>query len=351
LLLATYATSGGIADAEEPPNSRPMRGLLIDASAATPQALQSWKAEGGNAVVVVLDESVPRARWPELGEDSRRAGLALYGWIEVARNPAMADAHPDWMASPGGHHGDWRRRFPNAPTAKSGEVIKVWPWVPIGYAPAFEAHRRRVAGLLDMLSDSWVGVFLNDLQAGPSSCGCGNDQCRWALDYGSPATAARTPGDDAAARLVAEVRTGHPGKAVIPVWTTECEAIDLPGVAGGTGLCGTVPCAKGSCWPSYRRSWNPLLQATPGPVGVALLTESFRRDRSWLSTGLKLFLQPPGGDPLPADRAIAVLPGSGDNARNLSGLTDEVKSARGGCLLARTALDQSWEPRLVKAPQ
>jgi hypothetical protein len=150
---------------------------------------------------------------------------------------------------------------------------------------------------------------------------------------------------------VAEVRDQHPGKAVIPVWTTECEAIDLPGVAGGTGLCGTVPCAKGSCWPSYSRAWNPLLKASPGPIAVGLWTESFRRDRSWLSDGLKLFLQPPQGDPLPAERAIAVIPGWGDSVGNLSALTDRVKSATGGWVLARKAPDQSWEPRLVKVPR
>ena len=125
------------------------------------------------------------------------------------------------MAATGGHHDDWRRRFPNAPTAKAGEVIKAWPWVPIGYAPAFDAHRERLKTLLGDLPGTWAGVFLNDLQAGPSSCGCGNDQCRWALDYGTPPTAARTPGDDAAARLVAELIARHPGK------------VDRPGLGDG----------------------------------------------------------------------------------------------------------------------
>jgi hypothetical protein len=36
--------------------------------------------------------------------------MTLWPWVEVARSPAMADAHPDWMAAIGGHHGDWRRR-------------------------------------------------------------------------------------------------------------------------------------------------------------------------------------------------------------------------------------------------
>jgi hypothetical protein len=321
---------------------------LIDAAAATSQALQSWKAEGGNAIVVALDESTPGQRWSKLAEDCGRGGLELYAWIEVARNPALADAHPEWMASPGGHHDDWRRRFPSGPAAQPGEVVKMWPWVPIGYAPAFEAHRQRLTVLLDGLPHSWSGVFLNDLQAGPSSCGCGNDQCRWALDYGSKPTAPRTPGDDAAARIVAELRNKYPGKAVIPVWVTECEPVDLPGVAGGTGHCGTVPCAKGSCWPSYQRAWNPLLKSTPGAVAVALWADTFRRDPSWFSTGLTLFLRPPGGDALPPERAIAVLPERGESVQNPSVLTEKVALAGGGWVLARTPIEQSWEPRLVR---
>ncbi len=133
------------------------------------------------------------------------------------------------MATPGGHHDDWRRRFPDAPSRRPGEVIKAWPWVPIGYAPAFDAHRSRMKALLAELPGDWPVAFVNDLQAGPSSCGCGNDQCRWALDYGSAATTTKTPGDDAAARLISEVRAAYPAKTIIPVWVTECETIDLPG--------------------------------------------------------------------------------------------------------------------------
>jgi hypothetical protein len=326
-----------------------MRGVLIEIGRATPQALAAWSAEGRNAVVVPLDESISRAQWSDLSAAAERAGLALYPWIEVARNPGMADAHPDWMACPGGHHDDWRRRYPGAPVAQPGEVVKAWPWAPIGYAPAFEAHRRRLRGLLDGLPGRWAGVFLNDLQAGPSSCGCGNDQCRWALDYGSPTTAAKTPGDDAAARLVAELAGIHPGKAVIPVWVTECETIDLPGVPGSTGRCGKVECAKTACWPRYSRTWNPLLQATSGPMAAALWTGSFGRDPAWIETGLSLFRQPPGGGAAIAqERVIAVLPGWDTPEPDRAKLTARAKSAGCGWLIALTKIDQSWEPRLVK---
>jgi hypothetical protein len=328
---------------------RPIRGTLITIDQATPRALSDWKSEGGNAVIVVLDESTPRARWSDLSTTAERQGLALYAWIEVGRNPAMADAHPDWMAAPGGHHDDWRRRFPGAPVAKSGEVVKAWPWVPIGYAPAFEAHRRRIRDLLNGLTGNWTGAFLNDLQAGPSSCGCGNDQCRWALDYGSPSTAEKTPGDDAAARLVSEVSARHPGKVVIPVWVTECEMIDLPRVPGSTGMCGSVECARTACWPRYSRAWNPLLRATSGPLAVAAWSGAFRREPTWVDQALTLFEQPPGGGTaVPRNRIIAVLPGGNDRAADRLKLAAQAKRAAGGFVIASTPIEQSWEPRLVK---
>ena len=161
-----------------------MKGVLVGLGRVSPDFLAAWKAKGVSAVVVPLDDASKR-RWQPTAEAVERAGMTLWPWIEVARNPAMADAHPEWMAAIGAHHDDWRRRFPDAPAKKRGEVIKAWPWVPIGYAPAFDAHRQRLNALLGELPGRWAGVFLNDLQGGPLSCGCGNDQCRWALDYGA----------------------------------------------------------------------------------------------------------------------------------------------------------------------
>ena len=213
IFTAREFVAWGESDAAEPKTS--LRGVLVPNDRVSPGFLAAWKAKGINAVVVPFDESV-KHRWKPMAEIVERAGMTLWPWIEVARNPAMADAHPEWMAAIGGHHDDWRRRFPDAPVAKRGEVIKAWPWVPIGYAPVFDAQRRRLKLLLGDLQGNWAGVFLNDLQAGPSSCGCGNDQCRWALDYGSPPTAARTPEDDAAAKIVAELAAAYPAKSSSP---------------------------------------------------------------------------------------------------------------------------------------
>ena len=284
-----------------------------------------------------------------MAKEVERAGMTLWPWIEVARNPAMADAHPDWMAAPGGHHNDWRRRFPHAPTAKAQEVIKAWPWVPIGYAPAFDAHRERLKTLLGDLPGPWAGVFLNDLQAGPSSCGCGNDQCRWALDYGTPATAPRTPGDDAAARVVAELVARHPGKAIVPVWVTECETVDLPGAPGGTGLCGGVPCAKNDCWPRYARNWDPLARATDGPIALALWPGAFKRDPTrWMETGLGLFQRPPrGGSRISPERTIVVVQAWDQREAAVNARLERIKPSVTGWVLALDPIDQSWEPRTV----
>jgi hypothetical protein len=328
----------------------PMRGILVRPGRVTPEFLAAWKAKGTTAIVVPLDEATKR-HWEPIARNVNDAGMTLWPWVEVARNPAMADGHPEWMAAIGGHHNDWRRRFPKLPAARPGEVVKAWPWVPIGYAPAFDAHRERLRMLLGDLPGTWSGVFLNDLQAGPSSCGCGNDQCRWALDYGSSPTAEKTPGDDAAARLVAELVGRHPGKTIVPVWVTECETIDLPGARGGTGLCGGVPCAKGDCWPRYVRQWNPLTRATAGPIALGLWPETFRRDpASWIETAIALFQKPPqGGLPLDPAQTIAAVQAWDKPQSALDALIDRLKPL--GWVLALDPVDQSWEPRAVPIPR
>jgi hypothetical protein len=331
---------------------QPVRGVLVQPSRVTPEFLAVWRAKGVSVVVVPLNEET-KGRWESIARVVERAGLTLWPWVEVARNQAMADIHPDWMAAPGGHHDDWRRRFPSAPRARPGEVIKAWPWVPIGYAPALKAHRDRLRKLLGDLPGAWQGVFLNDLQAGPSSCGCGNDQCRWALDYGTPATAAKTPGDDAAARLVAELRDRHPSKAVVPVWVTECEPVDLPGAKDGTGLCGGVPCAKGDCWPRYVRSWNRLLGATDGSVALGLWPETFGRDPvRWLETDLALFRNPPrGGVALSPERTIAIVQAWDQPEASVDATLEQIKRLAPGWVLALDPIDQSWQPRVLSIPR
>ena len=328
-----------------------MRGVLVRPERVTSEFLAAWKAKGVTEIVVPLDE-VTKRHWGSITKVVEQAGMMLWPWVEVARNPMMADAHPDWMAALGGHHDDWRRRFPKAPRAKPGEVIKAWPWVPIGYAPAFNAHRERVKALLGDLPGTWPGVFLNDLQAGPSSCGCGNDQCRWALDYGAPQTAAKTPGDDSAARVVAELLVHYPGKMIIPVWVTECEPVDLPNAKDGTGLCGGVSCAKGDCWPRYVRNWNPIRKSTTGPIALALWPETFGRDPTrWIESPIDLFQKPPrGGTSLAPEKTIAIVQAWEKPPAFVDAVLDRIKRIPSGYVLALDPIDQSWEPRAVPIP-
>lgn len=335
--------------ADAPAPAPRIQAVLLAADHVTPERLKPWKQSGVTAVVVPVDESMEPSRWARLAHDVAGLELSLYAWVEVARSPALADAHPDWMAATGGHHHDWRRRFPDAPKPRAGEVIKAWPWVPIGYAPAFEAHRERLRRRLAGLPGRWSGVFLNDLQAGPSSCGCGNDQCRWALDYGAPSTAAKEPGDDAAARLVADLQQAIPGKTVIPVWVTECEEIDLPGAPGGTGFCGQVSCAKTACWERYAKAWNPLVTAAQGPLALAAWSSAFQRDPDrWPDTARALFQHPPrGGTALSDQRAVVVLEGWSRSQEQQKALVDHARSAGVGWVLALDPIDQSWQPRAI----
>ena len=314
---------------------------------ATPDFLAAWKARGATDIVVPLDEAT-KPGWGELAARVERAGLTLWPWVEVARNPSMAVAHPRWMAAVGGHHDDWRQRFPQAPQKSDTIVIKAWPWVPLGYVEPFQAHRDRIGALLADLPGAWPGVLLNDLQGGPSSCGCGNDQCRWALDYGAPATAARAP-ESAAAQLLAELKPKLPGKTIVPVWVTECEPIDVPGAEKGTGYCGSVACATGTCWPSYARDWNRLREQCDGPNAVALWSGVFRRDpEHWPQTAVDLFRNPPrGARALDPEKSIAVVQAWDLAEGAIETLQRHFEKTGGGWLLALDPIEQSWEPRAV----
>src|SRR5439155_17378023 len=179
----------------------PVEIILVEAETVTPAAVSQWRQEHFRAVAVVLDEQTGEARYRELARHISDGGLDLYCWTEVARNPKLAAAHPRWMAALGAHD-DWQKNFPDRPERKFGEVAKAYPWVPICYREGFDAQLARVEGLLNRLPAGWRGVLLNDLQAGPSSCGCGNTLCRWAVDYHVHPTATKMEGNDVAAQFL-----------------------------------------------------------------------------------------------------------------------------------------------------
>jgi hypothetical protein len=288
-------------------------------------------------------------------------GLEIYCWIEVGRNPKLAADHPEWMAALGGHD-DWRKRFTNAPLAGEGQIAKAFPWVPIAYAKAFDTHLGRIDQLLQRAPPGWRGLLLNDLQGGPSSCGCGNLLCRWAIDYHTRASSTKLEGDDVAARFVSEVRKRVGERAVIPIWTTECDSVDLPSNKNqgrpGTGLCGTVGCATGACPDEFTRQWSSLTSGHERPVGLLAVHTAMQRTQTefgggpgWVTNAMRYLdqtLPANGAKAIPPHRLWVVVqglrPSEEATAREVA-----AKAGVGAVIVARTSIDQSYEPRLFPA--
>jgi hypothetical protein len=261
-----------------------------------------------------------------------------------------------------GMHDDWRTRFPNVRALEDGEVAKAWPWTPIAYRSAFDAHVSRIKRLLERVPGDYQGLVLNDLQGGPSSCGCGNLQCRWAIDYGVPATTQKLPGVDWAPRFVAEISKLAPNKTIVPVWTTECERHDLaPEKLGpgefSTGLCGTVDCCD-NCRNRFAEQWAALHATSRGPTGLLVLHKEFQRDRQeygaaaqWIK-GAVDYLDGIAAQPFSHQQlwlvvqAYDVTPAEERAARATA-----LRAGAGAVLVARTRLDQSYEPRIVRIPE
>ena len=361
-ILVTMSMAVGLASnmaAAGNSKAKPREAVLVAADAVTPEQVCHWKKEAFAAVVVVLDDADDAAALQKAAKGIRDQNLDLYFWIEVGRNPALAREHPRWMASLGSHD-DWRRRFPAVRPLEKGEVAKAWPWVPIRYREAYEAHQVRMGRLLARAPQSYRGVLLNDLQGGPASCGCGNLQCRWATDYGVPSTATKLAETEAAARFVAQVRDAHRDKEIIPVWTTECEKEDLPlsklpQGSWSTGYCGTVPCLD-YCRKRFAEQWTALQSDRRASTGLLLLHREFQRDRkeyggpaTWLTAATEMMLKQ-GKDPLLPHRFWFVVQGydvpvgEETEVRRVA-----ARSGPGVVLIARTRIDQSYEPRIIRA--
>ncbi|MBI3469152.1 MAG: hypothetical protein HY000_39610 [Planctomycetes bacterium] len=330
-----------------------LRGALLTAAMASPSRLTELRAQGYNAIVLTVNDDSPLGRQADRDAAGRvtQAGLDLWYWIEVGRSPQLADAHPQWMASLQGHP-EWRRYFKDFPAAKTGEVVKNYPWVPILYRETFDAHLTRFAKLLSA-RPAPEGVLLNDLQGPPSACGCGNPVCRWTADYGPIKTA--TPlEDDAAARFIAaaEKLVGD-GVPVVPIWTTECESHDVAKDA----LCAGVGCYKGICWKAYSRQLRHVAEHSP-VIGALLLYKEFGQDTptfsqraGWVGHALRSFqIMPPenGGQAVEPQRLLAVLQGWDVSTDDLAAQQKQAEMAgASGWVVAFSRIDQSWSPRIV----
>lgn len=341
----------------------PLEGVIVEAADVTPDQAAAWAESGQKIVAVLLDERTSAEAYQDVAHTVSAAQLTLYYWIEVARNEAMADAHPRWMASLG-MHDDWQTRFPDTRRPlKDKEVAKAYPWVPIGYQEAFNAHLERISQLRARMAEPYHGLLLNDLQGGPAACGCGNLQCRWALDYGVPATATKLEGDDVAVRFLTAVQELVVEKEVVPIWVTECEHDDLAanhrnGTAG-TGLCGRVPCAIGTCPEVFARQWAPLVENRNSAIGLLVLQQELERtgllymNASWIPKAVEYIDTIParnGSQPLPHDRLWLIIQGVGLSAdEQAASRAAALKVDSSAVLTALTRIDQSYEPRIVPA--
>ncbi len=335
--------------------------VFVAPDVVTPAQIEKWRGEGFTAIVVLLDEEHSADAYRIAAIAVSAAKMDLYYWVEIGRNKRLADAHPRWMASLG-MHDDWLARFPAGKMPKKGEVAKAYPWVPIGYVEAFQAHVHRVEQLLDKVPDSYRGLLLNDLQGGPASCGCGNLQCRWALDYGVPATANKEGADDAAPRFVSAIRKLAPGKQIVPVWMTECEEQDLPAdkapAGKSTGLCGSVPCAAGTCPRAFAKQLRAFADVYSGPLGLLTAQQACGRDAKfyggpsgWIAASVG-YLDNTSLSPqrrgVPHDQLWLVVQGSSEHEEAETTSRNAARKLQpGAVIVARAPVEQSYEPRVI----
>jgi hypothetical protein len=346
-----------------PVSSGSLHAVLSSVERCTSAELAKLKDGGANGVVLALDSSEDafKVRAREAAELTRAHDLGLYYWIEIARDESLAEAHSDLLAGLDGHD-NWRTADPDAPVAGMGERLGAWPWVSILHAAAFELQlakvEQRLAGL-----PAPDGLFLNDLQGGPSACGCGNRSCRWTTDYlAEPSTPlSQAP---VAERFLSRVRALHAGTRIVPVWTTEC---GIQGDRAGDA-CHGVPCATGNCWPALVEELRPLVRAG-NSIGV-LLEENTpvdfpdRPERMTAEEVAELRYAPvvEGLRAFPAEvakyglelsskRLIPILRAWDSPGLEIIRAQTELAARLGAheWIVAVIPIDQSWEPRVIAA--
>lgn len=344
----TSARIESAAPAEKP--AERLNAALLDLNEVTDERIAALRAAGTNALAIALDSSTAEERQQEVAaaERIRDSGMNLYYWIEVARCPQLADAHPEWMASLQGHQ-EWRRLFQDPVVPTADQVVKVYPWVPVLNEQGFQSQLERIHQLLADRPPA-AGLFLNDLQAAPSACGCGNTLCRWTTDYG-PIRTTTALTETAAADFVAAVRQLVPQSRVIPVWTTECEEHDT----AGDGACAGVGCFKGTCWKVYTAQLMPVAKQNEQLAILAPFRE-FQRDlpvygrpAGWVEHAVRSFqTMPPqhGGEPIVPARLITVLQGWDVTPDEIAAQVQAADdSGVAGYLVSYARIDQDWEPR------
>lgn len=327
------------------------RGIVVEVTEVSEQTIQQWQQQNWQQVVLLLDDQSESAKVAKACQQIQAANLSIEYFWEVGRSPKLADEHPDWMASLQGHT-EWRRLFPDFPATASNEVAKTYPWVPICYQESFEAQLNRIAERLNGLPEP-NRVWLNDLQAAPSACGCGHPLCRWTGDYG-PIHTAKPLGDSAAAGFINQLHGRFPKVEFVPIWVTECEEEDKHEACGGVG------CFEGICWKAWTRQLSAIEQISP-VLGVSCFFNAHERDlprygetAAWTRSAVSFFETVPAkkkSTPVKSDRLVVVLQGWDVSTDEVAAQVSHALACQPrGILLVQPKIDQHWEPRIYKLP-
>jgi len=258
------------------------RGYLTRAEDVGEPLLARARTERKNALVLELGAGTERGAFAAAAGAARRAGLDVYAWIEVGRDPAAAAEHPEWLTTP--WHPEWLTAFPHW-QASEEMMPAVAPWVSVHNRAVFDYALGKIDALLGGLParEALSGVLLNDVQSCPTGCGCGNPLCRsWDVSPGTkvaPSPFTHTE-DYFTVRFVDAVAAAHPDLTIIPVICSECEiGVTLGGIANpdlATGHCHGVTCGN-PCGAVYYPGLVRALRPRPC-VGLLSLYREFQRD-------------------------------------------------------------------------
>jgi len=329
-------------------------GYLVQAAQVDSALLTRARQDQRDTIVLALDEDTDRAGFGTAVQAVRAAGLQAAVWIEVGRDPAAAEAHPDWLNTP--WHPEWLKAFPAWRTPE-GAMPAVMPWISVHTRAVFDYALNRIATLLNRLPGREVlaALFLNDVQGGPSGCGCGNALCRsWDVSPGTkvaPSPFTHTE-DYFTVRFVEAVTAAHPDLTIVPVICSECEiGVTIGGLANPdlmTGHCHGITCGN-PCGGVY---YPGLVRALAGQPLVGLLSfyRLFGRDRAlygdeaaWCAAIFDGYRQQN-----PTGAVVALVQGWNLPTEFIAAQTEQAR--RGGAsgeLIALFPVDQSWWPVAV----